>query len=187
MTTPTALIPGSLSALARRSGASLAETFVNADVVVLVDVSGSMRTNDSRGSRSRYEVAIGELANLQNANPGKLAILGFANTTIFYPSGEPALLGGSTDLAGALQFARVADTGDMRFVIISDGEPNSEADALREAARYQGRIDVVYVGPEDHAAGRDFLTRLARSRGGQTVTADRACELATKTQLLLRA
>lgn len=181
----TALIPGSIGAIAQREGISLAESFASADVVAIVDVSASMDARDSRGGRSRYDVACEELAALQNANPGKVAILAFSDSTIFCPSGQPPRLFGSTNLAGALAFARVADTGDVRFVVISDGQPDDAEGALSEARRFRGRIDVVYVGPESSPMGRDFLTRLAQVRGGVTVTADRAAELATQTQRLL--
>jgi hypothetical protein len=183
----TALVTGSIGAISQRTGASLAETFVNADVVILVDVSGSMSDTDSRGGRSRYDVACEELAILQNGNPGKIAVLAFSNNTIFVPTGQPPLLGGGTDLAGALKFAKMADTGDMRFVVISDGEPADQGTALSEAAQYKGRIDVVYVGPEERPSGREFLRRLAALKGGQTVTADKAQQLASKTQTLLLA
>lgn len=181
----TAIIPGSIGAMAKREGVSIAESFANADVVALVDVSGSMDANDARNGKSRYDVACAELATLQNNNPGKVAILAFSNDTLFCPSGQPPKLFGGTNLAGALAFARMADTGDVRFVVISDGEPDNAEIALAEARRYRGRIDVVYVGPEDHPAGRLFLARLAAERGGVTVTADRAAELAAQTQRLL--
>lgn len=180
-----AIVPGSLAQVAKTDNKSLAEAFINADVVALVDVSGSMRDCDSRGGKSRYAVACTELAQIQNANRGKIAIIAFSSHTIFVPSGVPPMLGRYTDLAGALRFARVADTGKVRFVVISDGEPDNELTALTEATKYRGRIDVVYVGPEDRPAGRDFLTRLAQSRAGVCVTADRAAELAAQTQLLL--
>ncbi len=181
----TALVPGSIGAIAQRNGASLAETFVNADVIVIVDVSGSMDANDSLGGRSRYEVALDELAQLQNSNPGKIAVLAFSNDTLFVPSGQPPKLFGSTNLAGALKFARVADTGDIRFVVISDGQPDDANGALDEARKFKGRIDVVYVGPEDYPTGRNFLKRLAQAKGGVVVTADKATQLAAQTQRLL--
>ena len=182
----TALVAsGSLGALAAANKTSIAESFVNAEVVFLVDVSGSMAACDSRGGRARYDVALEELALLQQRNPGKLAIIAFSDSAVFVPYGQPPMLSGGTNLAGALRFARVADVDGMRFVVISDGEPNDEYSALQEAALYRGRIDVVYVGPEDAPFGRQFLSRLANARGGQVVTADRVCELASKTQFLL--
>lgn len=180
-----ALVPGSIGAIAKSKRTSIAETFANADVVIIVDTSGSMHLTDSRGGKSRYDVALEELATLQNTNPGKLAVIAFSNTTVFVPSGQPPMLGGGTDLAGALRFTKMADTGDIRFVIVSDGEPDDARAALEVAATYKGRIDVVYVGPEDHPAGREFLTRLAQSKGGQAVTAKQATQLAAQTQKLL--
>lgn len=181
-----AIIPGSLSAIAKREGQSLAETFLNADAVIIVDTSGSMETNDSRGGRRRYDVALDELAQLQAHMPGKLAVIAFSNGPIFCPGGQPPLLGGGTNLAGALKFAKVADVEGMRFVVISDGEPNDERAALAVAATYTNRIDTIFVGPEnDWHGGQAFLQQLAAASGGKHLAADRAMELANKTERLL--
>lgn len=181
-----AIVHGSLSAIAKRDGVSLAESFVSADAVIIVDTSGSMYTNDSRGSKSRYDVALQELAQLQAHMPGKLAILAFSDDCIFVPGGQPPFLGGGTDLAGALRFAKVADVPGMRFIVISDGQPDDEQAALAEAAKYQNRIDTIFVGPEnDWHGGRAFLERLAAASGGQHIAADRVKELAEKTKQLL--
>lgn len=185
--TNTAIVPGSLAQVAKSDNKSLAEAFINANVIALVDVSGSMQDCDSRGGQTRYAVACAELAQLQNANRGQIAIIAFSSHTVFVPTGVPPMLGGGTDLAGALRFARVADTGTVRFVVISDGQPDREDEALSEATRYRGRIDVIYVGPEDRPAGRDFLARLAAARAGVCVTADRAAELSGSVQRLLAA
>jgi hypothetical protein len=181
------IVKGSLTDIAASSGHSLAQTFVNAEVVILVDTSGSMGTHDSRGGQRRYDVACEELATLQNGLPGKIAVLSFSQATLFCPDGKPFNQCAGTDLAGALKFARVADVPDMRFIVISDGEPDSPSAALAEAKRYQNRIDVIYVGPEALPAGRDFLAKLAAASGGQVVTADCAQNLLAATQKLLEA
>jgi hypothetical protein len=181
------IVKGSLTDIAASNGHSLAQTFVNAEVVVIVDTSGSINTHDSRGGRQRYDVACEELAALQNGLPGKIAVLSFSDNTLFCPDGKPFKQGGSTDLAAALKFAHVADVPDMRFIVISDGEPNDAKAALKEAAQYRNRIDVIYVGPEMMPAGRDFLAKLAAASGGQVVTADRAQNLLEATQKLLEA
>lgn len=181
------IVKGSLTDIAASNGHSLAQTFVNAEVVVLVDTSGSMGTHDSRGGRKRYDVACEELAALQGNLPGKIAVLSFSQATMFCPDGKPFNQGGGTDLAGALKFARVADVPGMRFIVISDGQPDSPSAALAEAKRYQNRIDVIYVGPESNPHGRDFLAQLAAASGGQVVTADRAQNLLAATQKLLEA
>jgi Mg-chelatase subunit ChlD len=181
------LVIGSIADVAAKSGASLAETFIGCDAVVIVDVSGSMDARDSRGRKSRYDVALEELAALQKALPGKVAVIAFSASAVFVPGGRPPFLGMSTDLAGALQFAKIADvpSGDMRFFIISDGEPDDRDAALQVAKTYHNRIDTIYTGPEAYPTGRAFLQQLAAAAGGQSITADRAQDLARVTQQLL--
>lgn len=168
----TALISGSLSAVARAEGKSLAQTFIGADCVVLVDTSGSMGMRDAIGGATRYDVACQELASLQASLPGKVAVLSFSgqNQVMFCPDGRPYNFDCGTDLAGALRFAKVADVAGIRFVVISDGEPDSESAALSTARGYTNRIDVIYVGSELSPRGRDFLAKLAAASGGTTVT-----------------
>lgn len=186
MTKTNAIVPGSLSAISARSGGSLAESFVSADVVVLVDTSGSMHAKDSRNSQSRYDVACEELAKLQANMPGKIAVLAFSSDVEFCPGGVPRFFSGGTALHKALKFARVADVPGMRFIVISDGQPDDESSALREAQQYKARIDVIYVGPESELMhGREFLERLAQASGGTFVTAKCAELLAEKTERLL--
>jgi uncharacterized protein with von Willebrand factor type A (vWA) domain len=182
-----AIITGSIGAIARRDGKSIAETFINADVIVIVDTSGSMNSHDSRGGKSRYEVACQELADLQNSLPGKIAVLAFSSEIIFCPAGIPQYFGGGTDLEKALKFAKQADVTGMRFIVISDGEPNSERDAMNVAKTFKNKISTIYVGPEEYPAGREFLERLAKASGGLSVTAEKAQELAANVRLLLKA
>ena len=180
-----AIVPGSLSAIAAQEGLSLAESFVSADAVILVDCSASMDARDSRGGRRRFDVALEELAVLQQRMPGKIAVIAFSSSVQFVPGGQPPFLCASTDLAAALQFAKMADVPGMRFVVISDGDPDDAQGALAIAATYQNRIDTIYVGPESYPTGRRFLEQLATAKGGQSLTADRAQELAAKTEQLL--
>lgn len=183
----TALIPGSLGAISRRNGTSLAESFMSAELICIVDVSGSMNADDSRNGKSRYTVACEELANLQATMPGKVAVIAFSYTAMFCPSGIPPYLGAGTDLAKALRFAKIAD-GTVRFVIVSDGAPDNKEEALKESRGFKSRIDCVYVGPESNTGAADFLRRLAAASGGQFVTAEKAIELASAiTNLMLKA
>lgn len=183
----TTIVKGSLADVAKATGAALAETFLSADVIVLVDTSGSMEATDAPGGVSRYNAACKELANLQATLPGKIAVISFASTVMFCPNGQPFNLSGGTHLAEALKFARTADVDDMRFVVISDGQPSNEQAALDIAQTYKNRIDTIYVGPQDDYRGREFLVRLAKASGGQSVTADRVAQLSSKVQFLLAA
>lgn len=181
------VVKGSLAQIAKEKGQSIAESFIDADCIVIVDVSGSMSMDDAAGGKERYQVACDELAALQANMPGKIAVLAFSNDCVFCPNGIPKFLSGGTDLAGALRFAKVADVDSVRFVVISDGEPNDPADAMSIATTYRNRIDVIYVGSELNPTGREFLKKLAKASGGQAITADRVAQLSQKVQLLLAA
>lgn len=184
----TSIVPGSIQQVAKQTGASIAETFVRANAVLIVDTSGSMSATDARGGKSRYDVALEELAALQRNMPGKLAIISFSSDVKFCPGGVPEYLGCSTDMAKALQFTKIADVPGMRFILISDGYPNDEGETLAVAATYENRIDTIYVGPELETAGRDFLIRLANISGGKAIQ-DKFCDALTSNvqQLLLTA
>ena len=93
----TALVPGSLSAVAKREGQSLAETFLGVDVMILIDVSASMEQRDSRDGMSRYQVALAELGKIQRSMPGRLGIVAFSTHPVFCPGGAPPMLAGETD------------------------------------------------------------------------------------------
>lgn len=180
------IVQGSLRQIAQQNGKSLAESFLNCDIIVLVDTSGSMGSPDSRGGRTRYSVASEELASLQNRMPGKIACISFGSDVQFCPAGLPVMMGGGTDMAKALQFAKVADDiPEEKFFLISDGQPNNEGETLRVAKTFKNHISTIFVGPEDQPSGRDFLQKLAKVTGGQTVTADRAKELTSKIETLL--
>lgn len=179
------LVPGSLSAIAKTSGASLAETFMSCDVVILVDTSGSMGAMDSRGGRTRYDIACEELAALQNSMPGKIAVISFSDDVMFCPAGIPHNFMGGTDLTKALQFIKIADVDGMQFILISDGEPDDPQMALRSAQTFENKISVIFVGDERNPRGRDFLERLAAATGGKALTADRAKELKSNIETLL--
>jgi len=185
MTNQQAIIPGSLGAVAVQNNQSIAESFINTDCIIIVDTSGSMHTNDSREGKSRYDVACDELKQLQASLPGKIALLSFSDDVQFCPSGIPFDFGITTNLAKALKFAKMGDLASgMRFIVISDGEPDNEAEALAVAKTYKNHIDTIFVGP-DGGGGQEFLKRLANASGGQNVTADRVKELASSVQKLL--
>lgn len=180
----TQIIQGSLGAIAQQEGKSIAESFINSNCIILVDTSSSMGQNDARGG-TRYDVACEELKKLQASLPGKIALLSFSDDVIFCPNGIPFNYNAMTDLTRALKFAKMGDlSSGMRFIVISDGEPNNEESALEVAKTYKNKIDTVYVGPEG-GDGQAFLKRLAKASGGQTVTADRVKELAANVQKLL--
>ncbi len=180
----TAIVKGSLQSVAEQSNASIAESFMGCDTLVIVDVSGSMAERDARGGRERYQVACDELKRLQQSLPGKVGVVAFSTYPEFAPGGMPNFQGGGTNLTAALEFVRVAD-GTVKFVVISDGEPNDERSALAIARSFTSKIDTVYVGPESDRRGADFLRRLAEASGGRYVVAEKADQLADQVQRLM--
>jgi glutamate 5-kinase len=144
-----------------------------------------MHQADSRGNQTRYDVACEELTNLQNNLPGKIAVLSFSGETQFCPSGTPYYFGCGTDMAKALKFAKLADVPGIRFILISDGQPDDETETLKVAKTYKNRIDTIFVGPERDKSAQAFLAQLSTQSGGVHITADRAKELASKAQTLL--
>lgn len=180
------VLQGSIGAIAQQSGKSLAESFISADVIAIIDTSGSMASTDSRDGKSRYTVACEELAALQNSLPGKIAVISFSSDVQFCPSGVPFQYGAGTDLVRALQFCKVADVTGMQFVLVSDGEPDQPDRCIEIARTYKNKINVIYVGSEKLPTGRDFLMKLAAATGGKTITADRAKELAAGVHKLLQ-
>lgn len=178
-----AIVPGSLAAVANRDGLSLAESFLNCEVLVLIDQSGSMAAQDAPGGKSRFDAADDELFRLQRQHVGQVGVISFSTDVEFNPGGMPNREGRITNMAKALNFARIAD-GACKVILISDGLPDSEGAALAAAAKYQHPIHTIYIGPED-GQGRDFLGRLAQATGGRSLQSDAPGLLAESVNELL--
>ena len=173
------IVKGSLSAIARENNKTLAESWISVDAVILVDISLSMDDNDARNGLTRHAAAQEELDHLQHTLPGKLAIVAFSENCTFVPTGLLPPVQGGTDLAKALRYIRMADKiPGMRFIVISDGQPQEEDAALDDARKFKNRIDTVYIGPET-GSGRAFLQRLANLKNGQAMTKPQLKELAS--------
>lgn len=185
--TTNAIVPGSLAAVAKTAGMSLAESFLSCEILAVVDQSGSMGAHDVPGGRTRFEAADKELARLQRAHPGEVAVISFSTSVTFCPGGVPNREGCGTNMAAALEFVHVAD-GVCKIVLISDGEPDYEDATLKVARRFQHPIHTIYIGPEDDGwnnTGREFLKRLAAATGGQSFQSDAPGLLADSVQRLL--
>lgn len=159
---------GSLGEMAQRAGKSIAETFMQADALIMVDISISMSERDC-GEGTRYDAALGELKKLQRQIPGKVGVIQWSNSAQFMPGGIPDFPTGSTDLAQCLKFVKPADNTGIRMILISDGEPDDQESALAVARTFKSKIDTVFVGPAN-GCGADFLRRLAAVTGGRAVT-----------------
>lgn len=161
-----AIIPGSLSAIAQRENISLAESFLSAEIVILLDVSGSMGASDAPSGLTRKQAAENELISLQQKYPGKVALICFGSDVAFSPGGTPIYAGSTTNMAGALKFVKVADDTGLKIVLITDGEPDSKSETLKEARQFKSRIDAIFIGREG-GSGMRFLNQLIGITGGK--------------------
>lgn len=162
-----AIVKGSLTDIQQQSGKSLAESFLSAEIVVVVDTSASMGQHDAPGGFSRYDAACNQLATIQGNNPGKVAVISFSSWPVFCPHGTPDNLNGSTDMVAALQFVKPVDGTDTKIVLVSDGEPDQADETLKLAKTFQTAIDVIYIGREG-GYGYQFLQQLAKLTGGKS-------------------
>jgi hypothetical protein len=179
-----AIIPGSLSHMAKRNNQSLAESFLSADIIVLLDDSVSMSTPDAPNGMTRKEAAKAELKRLQKQHPGKIALVCFADNVVFCPHGDVQYCGGSTDMVKALQFVKVADDCGLKIILVSDGAPNDERETLKVAATFKSSIQTIYIGREG-GSGQDFLNKLAGITGGKSFTSVEPGMLGSGISLLL--
>jgi Mg-chelatase subunit ChlD len=163
------LVYGSLQDIAQRSNKSVAETFLSVDALVMVDTSGSMDSPDCAGNRTRYDLACEQLIRLQRDLPGKVGVISWSSQAIFCGGGVPTFLMGGTDMAGVLKFVKPADGTSIKLILISDGEPASEDEALKIASQFKSKIQTIYIGPES-GYGREFLRKLAMATGGVSVS-----------------
>lgn len=184
-----AIVPGSVSAIQKSSGKSLAEVIADCVAVVLIDISGSMSSELIRNGEetTRYNIACEELKKIQATFPGKILVIQFSDDAEFRLNGLPSNPGGQTNLHGALKFAKVVDAPGVKFFVISDGEPDNEYEAIQIAKTYANVINTIFVGPEDNVDARKFLVKLSAASGGKSMLAAEALGLADKVTLLLGA
>lgn len=164
---------------------SAADPALLSDVLLLLDVSGSMneRTKDFSTKLDNLKDAISD-PSYQNCkkvaftdHAYEVSNQGVAN---LYPMG-------GTNLGGALSYC--ASFNPKSILLVSDGMPDSEAEAIREAKRLGVPINVIYIGPEN-SRGAEFLKKLSNMTSGKSVTVaadiiNFGGELAGKIRLML--
>ena len=178
---------GSVLDKANETGITLEEAIMDAEAVIIVDVSGSMgayiqdnavvKFDRPLQGKTRYDLAVEALEHYQIQLKGKILVVAFSSTTVFCANGYPSYLGGTTKMDIALEFCRAADDiPGMNFILISDGEPDDPQSALREARKYKNKIHTVFIG-DKHWGGEVFLKELSDATGGTSVADYKAVDL----------
>src|SRR5215831_1968218 len=131
---------------------------------LLLDVSYSMTTNDGRGRRiDLLRKAVDTVPNL-----GATSIYCFSDECVKV-RGVRGILEPQSGTAMDHAFTIIRGAGFESAILITDGMPESEEDALRAAAGLVLRI--IYVGPKPVP---DFLKRLAQVTAGTCESQDLA-------------
>ncbi len=138
-------------------------------VFVLIDCSGSMLDTIGSSRMSKFEHMQIALRDVLIGYP-KIRIIAFGTTAVEVPNPKDlACNGGGTNLAGGLEF--VSKFKPHKTIVISDGLPDSEEDAMDAADKMTGSVDCIYCGPDAHPAVK-WLQSLAKSCGGVQATWD---------------
>jgi hypothetical protein len=136
--------------------------------VITCDVSASM--NESAGSQRKIDVLREALSTIVN-DTKDCTIFAFASYAklVENPDELPQPSGG-TALHLALRAASSLDPESV--LVISDGHPDSSELAFSSAALLPGRIDVLYIGPDDDKEAKSFMLALARTHCGVVIERD---------------
>lgn len=154
------------------------------EILVVCDLSGSMEDPIGVGGVSKYEHLKIALADIKRSY-SKVRVILFSYGPQEWAGGPMPEPNGGTNLAGALAFAR--KWRPKKTIIISDGVPDDEYAAQKEADAITGEVDTIYCGPDGHPA-INFLRSLAHSTGGTSLNWDGyRSELASNIRGLLTA
>ena len=145
------------------------ETTVLKHALLLIDTSGSM-AGDKITQAKQGAIDFARSANMRGCATG-LAVFGDRAAMVCDPTFEPVkfekkisrldvgIVGSSTNLATGLELANKFSHLNA-VVVVTDGQPDSQATALRAADTLKKRgIDILCIGTDD--ADRSFLSKLA--------------------------
>lgn len=133
--------------------------------MLILDVSSSMGTsvlNDPH-MRSRYHHLTQAIKSFPN-----LPRVSFNDSV--YPNQVPPH-GGWTDLYKCLRHPFVKDSVNDSFIMVSDGEPSREDEALEAAISLKRPVNVIFIG--DHGShGHKYMRKIAEMTGGIEIAPD---------------
>lgn len=150
--------------------------------MLLIDTSGSMDDILADG-KTRINATRDTVRELTKGGETPVKMIGFGGYEAQVITSIPNACGG-TPLASAIDLAK--QQGASHVIVISDGMPNDQRGALESAARFGGKIDVIFIGNKGEP-GEQFLKQLSESTGGTEFHGDLTApkELADKIAGLL--
>jgi len=165
----TSIAEGSIFDLAARRNKKPEEIVANADVVVLLDCSSSMLTRldgswsygrAEETSGTRYSEAVKALEMIQQQYQGKVLLITFASGAGVQYGGLPPRPEGTTNLRAALELAHTFDDMGMKFIVVSDGQPDRPDDCIVWRDKFKSALDTIFIG-RDGDSGLTFMNKLA--------------------------
>lgn len=161
------VVKGSIQDVANQTERSTADVMMDAQYVVIIDISMSMNeydaTNEGGLSIRRFDAAVQALNSLQETMPGRWIIIEFSSQHRIIPTGVIDSPNGMTNLARVLEFTKQFNGLGLKFYLISDGEPDSKPAALNVARTWTDPLNVICVGG---AIGSQFMDELAAMTQG---------------------
>lgn len=142
-----------------------AEIVKEGETLLLLDASTSMDDHDSNGIPKMK--TLGKMIKTM-PNADKI----YFNSDVFNygkRTDTPAP-NGNTDLALAFEYIKSNCMNKYKkIILISDGEPFSEHEAIQAALELKQPINIIFIGIKG-STGEDFMKRLAQITGGTNIT-----------------
>lgn len=133
------------------------------DNILIVDISGSM--GEWCGGQRKIDILVQAIQPIQH----QYQVLAFNSSASWITNQMPEPCGG-TALHLALQVA--ATVHPAHTLVVSDGQPDDESQAIAAAKIVSGTISTLYVGNDSDHKAIDFMRRLARLGCGKSYVQD---------------
>lgn len=182
------VVKGSIQSVA--SGGDVALAMLDAKLLLICDISGSMQETTSSGL-SKFQILKNITKKLQERHPGQVVVESFSDDAELNLDGVLPEPNGGTSMVAALEMASPMLEAGIVGVLMSDGEPTDGHDNVLSVARsISGKINPVFIGQEG-SPGADFMRQLAKEIGTECrindIALDDALLESTLTTLLLEA
>ncbi len=135
------------------------------ETLLLLDASGSMEDSDANGVPKMK--TLGKMIKIM---PGADKIYFNSDVFNYGKKTDMPVPDGNTDLALAFRYIKSNYMNKYKkIILISDGEPFSENDALEEALKLKQPINIIFIGIKG-SVGECFMQKLAKATGGTNIT-----------------